>query len=96
MSKLSQKVAEVVGRVKSIVGIVAVWDDVKEKVKETSPELYGFFDALARDDRHAAARELLNWESVVDVVAALLERVDDIFPEEKVIALMELARLPRE
>ena len=91
MSKLSQ----IVDRVKSLMGVLAVWEEVKYKVREEAPEFYGFLDALARDDHQAAARELLAWGSVVDAVAEVLRRADEMFPEEKMVRLMELARLPR-
>ena len=95
MSKLSQKVGEIVGRVKSVVGIVGVWDEVKDKVREEAPELYDFLDGLARDDYQAAARALLASGAIVDAVAEVLKRVDELLPEEKIIAIMERVGLPR-
>lgn len=96
MSQLSEKAKQIADRLKSLVGIVSVWDEVKDKVKEEAPELFALLDALARDDYQAAARELLNWGSVVDAVAELLKRVDDILPEEKIIKVMERVGLQRD
>ena len=90
------KLTTVVDRVKSVAGMLAVWDEVREQVKEQAPELFGLLDALARDDYEGAARELLNWGTVVEAVADVLKRVDEVLPEEKIIALMERLGLPRE
>ena len=39
------KLTTVVDRVKSVAGMLAVWDEVREQVKEQAPELFGLLDA---------------------------------------------------
>lgn len=92
MSKLTEKLKQV----QSLLGLASVWDEVKDKVKEEAPEVYGLLDALARDDYQAAARALLSWGAVVDAVAEVLKKVDDVLPEERIISLMERVGLPRD
>lgn len=99
--------------------VLDAWNEVKDKVREESPEAYAFLDPLARDDHVGAAKAVLAWGTVVDAVAKVfgsqeaakavlasplvvnataevMERVDEVFPEETFIRIMERLRLPRE
>ena len=52
------------------------WNQVKDKVREESPEAYAVLDALVRDDHIGAAKAVLAWGSVVDGFAEVLGSQD--------------------